>query len=1322
MAENVSRDDVEKRTVIIADEMYAPTLYSSDPVSYFHWTKDISSGIKSLSDQQLLEICGFIIHAFTRNISRIDTLVDRLKAILGETGDEHIRIEDGAADEEDDFLCDMDISWEFVRTKIMLINNEFNIERDSTVSDILQLEPLDKPKAMFIVVDIRIDPSGTLRQWLLDKKDCGTQLHSDDSFSIKNSNLDGRRINTAEIVKKCYYPLQKNAAEIVMKRITFILKEYHNITLNDFIEFDFRIYTANSLMLETQTKKRLRERGAGCLDPREYENEQNLKTVIDSKVFKYVTDRNSKKDLEQLKEKAKQNPKKFILIVADEAHWGVSHGASSANKKYIDDWNDVEYPNVFVLQVTATPWTLLTENSKLDCEKYVADDKQNNLIAVKEVRNRLFTRRTNKQVGAEVAFDVNGTVGPKKQLHIIKWTETYDYRLKGGLFAYIRIPQNEGTDPLWLMLGNTCSTFELHPWTGVRQKESATPVLLEGILGKVKISCQIGDKKEKYTLVFCKLHVGFATDTVKQRLAEKNASCDKFSIVMNYNENLFELEPSTEQQLLYKESDNIVVISPRKAPNISDDIGIPGYHEKEYMFIIEPLTDSGQLEADYLSLNFFCNSMRNKNICDKLIRGDESFQKMINSKEFRESNIAPDQALAAEYGYYIILLNAMNNLTIATNKLEEHFESTFLQYVNKRNDQLKAIKKKIQNEENNHENNSSLKAVPVSAFLWVVEYLEDRAETELIKGLEKPNYNLNRFLDILLNYILNAGKKVYSKISRDIRKCIDFSKFKFSDNQTMINEFTRHKTEVLCRSETYKIVNGLVDNSLTINGRLNIVRLADISMANQFYVTIVFARQIGCIQNEYSFEIIRYYAKFELSSEHHNKAVHRIWQVLQRKECSYVEKKSQWHCNCSSYSPSEHEIECSNCHHRHTIIKHFSDLDRLPCIVIVVKKGRVGDTYPPSFSAMDLRVRQLGTVPTLNALVQELGRLCRYQSKDDATKLPYALVGPEALNEATKKLRNCAVATNLLYNGAVDGYTRKTKRRKNLKDPNNVDEDNHRAILNPRRYHFNAGNKEKHYNRLLFAAEPQVGKTGVYLRTIYLLRKAITVKQRMQDLQALESDNDSAIQLIESDTEEDFTPDLIPEPAVDSQGAIEILDGEGSNIEITTIDSQEMDTSLNIIEISDSDDESSGSISCLLKTNISAAESHVKSTVEVKDPDNENAINLSQDEYSEQKETLADRQATPFEHNESEANCMYPYWKNMMDSNQLEIKFKHSKYCRIYGPYQHNIIPEYRSLVHEDSKNTIKSNYIPEKNVSNLNALSFDDHRLSTCVICKPPT
>ncbi len=61
------------------------------------------------------------------------------------------------------------------------------------------------------------------------------------------------------------------------------------------------------------------------------------------------------------------------------------------------------------------------------------------------------------------------------------------------------------------------------------------------------------------------------------------------------------------------------------------------------------------------------------------------------------------------------------------------------------------------------------------------------------------------------------------------------------------------------------------------------------------------------------------------------------------------------------------KVEPKKLEHKH--------LEGLPCILILVEKGRMGDTFPQSFNCLDLRIR---TSENTSTFVQEIGRLCRY--------------------------------------------------------------------------------------------------------------------------------------------------------------------------------------------------------------------------------------------------------------------------------------------------------------------------------------------------------
>eukprot|EP01031_Cornospumella_fuschlensis_P024155 gene24155-29217_t len=76
----------------------------------------------------------------------------------------------------------------------------------------------------------------------------------------------------------------------------------------------------------------------------------------------------------------------------------------------------------------------------------------------------------------------------------------------------------------------------------------------------------------------------------------------------------------------------------------------------------------------------------------------------------------------------------------------------------------------------------------------------------------------------------------------------------------------------------------------------------------------------------------------------------------------------------------------------------YEDLSQLPCLVILCEKGRMGDTFPQSLRYVDLRLR---TAQAGSALVQELGRMCRYASSDPDTSTTVSIRDDGGLCEGT---------------------------------------------------------------------------------------------------------------------------------------------------------------------------------------------------------------------------------------------------------------------------------------------------------------------------------
>ena len=82
--------------------------------------------------------------------------------------------------------------------------------------------------------------------------------------------------------------------------------------------------------------------------------------------------------------------------------------------------------------------------------------------------------------------------------------------------------------------------------------------------------------------------------------------------------------------------------------------------------------------------------------------------------------------------------------------------------------------------------------------------------------------------------------------------------------------------------------------------------------------------------------------------------------------------------------------QCAGCGHAHNSICSYGDLNNRSLLLVLVAKGRLGDTFPATLNCLDMRARNRNDVPCTSTLVQEIGRLCGYRKDDD--KRPYALL------------------------------------------------------------------------------------------------------------------------------------------------------------------------------------------------------------------------------------------------------------------------------------------------------------------------------------------
>ena len=198
----------------------------------------------------------------------------------------------------------------------------------------------------------------------------------------------------------------------------------------------------------------------------------------------------------------------------------------------------------------------------------------------------------------------------------------------------------------------------------------------------------------------------------------------------------------------------------------------------------------------------------------------------------------------------------------------------------------------------------------------------------------------------------------------------------------------------------------------------------------------------------------------------------RIKRRIQTDHCEHEK------CYCEDYVPKNNfSLDCSKCSHIHKLFKSYQDLNKLPCLLILVNNGRMGDTFPQSFIALDDRASSSAKNNVyLTTFTQEKGRMCRYTALNE--KLPYMFVNSKLCEQLEKSLnKDCSFYHSFFMTGMID---RKLKLNENG-EPIPVKKHADRKLDH---------SKSKDSNFLL-SAEPQCGKTGVYLNLIAEIRKDI---------------------------------------------------------------------------------------------------------------------------------------------------------------------------------------------------------------------------------------
>jgi len=469
-------------------------------------------------------------------------------------------------------------------------------------------------------------------------------------------------------------------------------------------------------------------------------------------------------------------------------------------------------------------------------------------------------------------------------------------------------------------------------------------------------------------------------------------------------------------------------------------------------------------------------------------------KKAKREEKISKTSIA-DAILCAEYCYYVYHVSAFDCDDKITQVLSNDIEnSPFSQLA-------KALHTFIQELEKSQEEECERvrKSIKPEAFKMVWNEIRDSVEKIFRNNLKKVQRNEHLISEVVkemlvssfVAYLMHHSEQELQNLVEETHSTCIVEKIKEVLRDNACQEMVETWKSLVQECETHSLVMSLIQSGQQKFGKMKIVRAKNMDTANQFYNTLKLAQE-GCNLKE-CFEIIKDYGGIQIKDQ--LVTSNPFFRRLQTEHC-----QAKIDCLCKDLKLQPRQKKCVNCGHVHKSITQYEDLENLPCLLILVDKGRMGDTFPPSFDCLDLRLSYDSKPLYLSTIIQELGRICRYAKisvdASRAQNLPYVLIGPELYRALKESVKLSPSITSLISRNRkankVDRYmTEKVRANINTSSP-----------LRWRDYEaskdsYDHENQRKHSNRILLQAEPQIGKTGTYLCLLKELRIDILGKKKV---------------------------------------------------------------------------------------------------------------------------------------------------------------------------------------------------------------------------------
>ena len=898
-------------------------------------------------------------------------------------------------------------------------------------------------------------------------------------------------VEEANPEKPCYYPSQIEMATILKKRIDTIMWHYHNIAkLSDaFDDVEFAVYTARYRMLSDQTEKRICHPDAGVLSKQELKSRKEWNGK--KRMFMYVRSAETDMHFEQLRKDVQEKPRTLFIIIADECHWGITKDKDqkpSAHNLFINEWCKENSPrNVIVVQISATPFNLLTQNSRLpEVSCLLLYDKESTTGNNHYAAGDLLVLDREHEIEEHVK-----EISKEVELHVVHWSEVELKNFERGMRMKLKSTLvTEDTTFKYLHVSSQGQLGVVH------DKRKATDFLVQGSQGIVTIKA-ISSKPEVYVLT---------RDTNGMLEAKVNPQQPAtFEVKLEFGVGVAAFSSCDEKDHFIAVDDQARVSL--QTARIERKCGVSFMKPKQDVTRVSfafYMDECGPAEVDatekqYMSLNYYLSTINCQNRDAQKIRQDEFFQRIVDKAKRQKKQFKADALLCAEYCYYILHIGAYNSddkirqvlvnsteespadqfskmLCYFTDELKRNTTGKTTQYIS--HEAFELIRREICNEEKENFKES------------FKEYQRQRKA-----GNEVHKEDLETaFVGCLMHFSrkdLQSFTEVPNKkgILEDIR-----SSLQENNCQKMI----RIWRNVVNEYETGFLVKSLIQSGEGESGKMKIVRARSMETANKFYKTLILARKLSSLET--CFEIIRDYGGIQIEDQL-MRSSSPFFKKLQPVNCQF-----KFDCRCSQLELRPGRKRCTNCQHVHRSVTQYEDLEDLACVLILVDKGRMGDTFPQSFDCLDLRLNydssrefKEGSPVFLSTVIQELGRMCRYAKQVQgsfAQDTPYVLVGRKLFKNLSESATS-SPAMSAISCTRPDRYMSNSKSKSQGKKSSSLRWLDYEAHKDS----YDYGNKQEHCNRILLQAEPQIGKTGTYLCLIKKLKLDILGEQKIPSTQ-----------------------------------------------------------------------------------------------------------------------------------------------------------------------------------------------------------------------------